>query len=225
MTESITTGSPAPARLLLVDRDGATAEALAVALQARLLATAAVDEARCGRQASDLLRACEYDVVLADLASLGDLAPRSDDAVARLARLAPGALILVFLDAASVSVSMTVMRAGAHECVQKPVSGETLALKIGALALRLGRPRALGVEGSEMIGKSRQDDTAVAAYTSEVVAQVLPMWRQEQKIIEDAIRVFAGNVTLAAAALELSPSTIYRKRQAWAEIEGSRGAA
>jgi two-component system repressor protein LuxO len=52
----------------------------------------------------------------------------------------------------------------------------------------------------------------------------MPMWRQEQRIIEDAIRQFAGNIALAAAALELSPSTIYRKRQAWAEMD-RRGAA
>jgi two-component system repressor protein LuxO len=54
---------------------------------------------------------------------------------------------------------------------------------------------------------------------------VLPMWRQEQRIIEDAIQSFAGNIALAAAALELSPSTIYRKRQAWAEMDAKRGAA
>jgi DNA-binding NtrC family response regulator len=54
---------------------------------------------------------------------------------------------------------------------------------------------------------------------------VLPMWRQEQRIIEEAIASFSGNITLAAQALELSPSTIYRKRQAWAELEGSKGAA
>ena len=55
---------------------------------------------------------------------------------------------------------------------------------------------------------------------------ILPMWQQEQRIIEDAIQTFAGNVALAAAALELSPSTIYRKRQAWAETEArSKGAA
>ncbi len=54
---------------------------------------------------------------------------------------------------------------------------------------------------------------------------VEPMWQQEQRIIEDAIASFAGNVALAAAALELSPSTIYRKRQAWAEMEARRGAA
>jgi len=48
------------------------------------------------------------------------------------------------------------------------------------------------------------------------------MWQQEQRIIEDAIASFSGNVALAAAALELSPSTIYRKRQAWAEMDSRR---
>jgi two-component system repressor protein LuxO len=52
---------------------------------------------------------------------------------------------------------------------------------------------------------------------------VLPMWQQEQRIIEDAIASFNGNVSLAAAALEISPSTIYRKRQSWAD--GVAGAA
>lgn len=48
---------------------------------------------------------------------------------------------------------------------------------------------------------------------------ILPMWQQEQKIIEDAIAAFAGNISMAAAALEISPSTIYRKRQGWADME------
>ncbi len=141
--------------------------------------------------------------------------------MSRIARLAPDALMLVFLDASSVSAALGTMRAGAHDCVAKPVSGEALALKIGALALRLGRPRALGVETGEMIGQAQANVHPLPA----VEAPILPMWRQEQRIIEEAIRIFAGNVTLAAAALELSPSTIYRKRQAWAEIDGKRGAA
>jgi two-component system repressor protein LuxO len=45
------------------------------------------------------------------------------------------------------------------------------------------------------------------------------MWQQEQKIIEDAIAAFSGNISMAAAALEISPSTIYRKRQGWAEMQ------
>jgi two-component system, repressor protein LuxO len=47
---------------------------------------------------------------------------------------------------------------------------------------------------------------------------VLPMWQQEQRIIEDAVAAFGGNISMAAAALEISPSTIYRKRQGWAEL-------
>jgi DNA-binding NtrC family response regulator len=64
-----------------------------------------------------------------------------------------------------------------------------------------------------------------AAAESPVRPAVLPMWQQEQRIIEEAIASFAGNIALAAQALELSPSTIYRKRQARAELEGKKGAA
>lgn len=42
----------------------------------------------------------------------------------------------------------------------------------------------------------------------------------EQEAIEAAIRLCDNNITRAAAALGVSPSTIYRKRQAWAD-EGS----
>jgi DNA-binding NtrC family response regulator len=216
-TEAISDAAGAPARLLLIDRDESTARRLMEPLQARLLANSALVEARTGRQAIEVLRASEFDIVLADLDSLADLAPKTDEAVSKIARFASGALVLVFLDAASVSTSMAIMRAGAHECVAKPLSGEALALKIGALALRHGRPRALGVEGHEMIAQSRAEGRL--AMEAVEASPILPMWRQEQKIIEDAIRTFAGNIALAAAALELSPSTIYRKRQAWAEMD------
>jgi two-component system, repressor protein LuxO len=42
---------------------------------------------------------------------------------------------------------------------------------------------------------------------------VQPYWRQEQAIIEAALAAFGGNIARAAAALEISPSTIYRKRR------------
>ena len=44
---------------------------------------------------------------------------------------------------------------------------------------------------------------------------ILPFREQERQIIESAIATFGGNVPRAAAALELSPSTLYRKLQAW----------
>jgi len=48
---------------------------------------------------------------------------------------------------------------------------------------------------------------------------IQPMWQQEQRIIEEALDAFGGNIARAAAALEISPSTIYRKRLSW-EREG-----
>jgi two-component system repressor protein LuxO len=42
--------------------------------------------------------------------------------------------------------------------------------------------------------------------------QILPMWVQEERIIEEALDAFGGNISRAAAALEINPSTIYRRR-------------
>jgi two-component system repressor protein LuxO len=44
---------------------------------------------------------------------------------------------------------------------------------------------------------------------------ILPLWRVERAAIERAIDLCAGNVPRAAAFLDVSPSTLYRKRQAW----------
>lgn len=46
---------------------------------------------------------------------------------------------------------------------------------------------------------------------------VEPFAVQERRIIEDALAAFDGNLSRAAAALEISPSTIYRKREGWAK--------
>ncbi|WP_316861571.1 sigma-54 dependent transcriptional regulator [uncultured Cohaesibacter sp.] len=46
---------------------------------------------------------------------------------------------------------------------------------------------------------------------------IQPFWQQEKQIIEGALSHFDGNISRAAAALEISPSTIYRKRMSWAQ--------
>ena len=51
-------------------------------------------------------------------------------------------------------------------------------------------------------------------------ADIEPFWITERRIIERAIAAFGGNTARAAAALELSPSTLYRKRERWAELDG-----
>ncbi|MDH3377080.1 MAG: sigma-54 dependent transcriptional regulator [Gammaproteobacteria bacterium] len=47
--------------------------------------------------------------------------------------------------------------------------------------------------------------------------EIGPLWLVEKQVIEKAIDLYAGNIPKAAALLEVSPSTIYRKRQAWSE--------
>jgi transcriptional regulator of acetoin/glycerol metabolism len=49
--------------------------------------------------------------------------------------------------------------------------------------------------------------------------RVRPLWQIEKEAIEDAIAACDGNIPRAAALLEISASTIYRKRMAW-EAEG-----
>jgi two-component system repressor protein LuxO len=44
---------------------------------------------------------------------------------------------------------------------------------------------------------------------------VRPLAIVEKEAIEHAIRVCGDNIPRAAALLEVSPSTIYRKKQAW----------
>lgn len=51
---------------------------------------------------------------------------------------------------------------------------------------------------------------------------VRPLWQVEKEAIEQAIASCGGNVPRAAARLEISPSTIYRKLQEWQQKVGNR---
>lgn len=55
---------------------------------------------------------------------------------------------------------------------------------------------------------------------SERPTSIRPMWQIEREAIQQAIDYCDGNVLNAAVLLELSPSTVYRKKQAW-EAEDS----
>jgi DNA-binding NtrC family response regulator len=50
---------------------------------------------------------------------------------------------------------------------------------------------------------------------------IRPLWQTERDLIEDAIARCGGNIDKAAAQLHINPSTIYRKRTAWARRTGS----
>lgn len=62
-------------------------------------------------------------------------------------------------------------------------------------------------------------------HVSSHLAQITPMWIEEQRIIERALALCGGNISQAAAALEISPSTIYRKKQFWAEQQQAKSNA
>ncbi|RJX68474.1 sigma-54-dependent Fis family transcriptional regulator [Vibrio sinensis] len=47
------------------------------------------------------------------------------------------------------------------------------------------------------------------------VQDIFPLWLTEKNAIEQAIRACDGNVPKAASYLDVSPSTLYRKLQAW----------
>jgi two-component system, repressor protein LuxO len=55
--------------------------------------------------------------------------------------------------------------------------------------------------------------------TSEAKPSIRPLWIVEREIIEAAIADCDGNIPRAAAFLEISPSTIYRKKQAWDVVD------
>ena len=51
------------------------------------------------------------------------------------------------------------------------------------------------------------------------VHDICPLWLTEKNAIEQAIKACEGNIPKAAGYLDVSPSTLYRKRQAWNEKE------
>ncbi|MHB1109433.1 MAG: sigma 54-interacting transcriptional regulator, partial [Devosia sp.] len=139
-------GSDAAARLLLIERDPAAGRAMAGHLSKCFLGAPQIVAARGGKEAAELLRAEAYDIVLVNLSSLDDLAAQTEDAVARLVKLASGALMIALSDGASVSAAVAAMRAGAHDYIAKPISGPAFAARIGELAHRHGKARALTIE-------------------------------------------------------------------------------
>jgi DNA-binding NtrC family response regulator len=210
---------PQPARFLLIDGDATDAAQLTAGLKAHL-GPVAVTVSASGRQAAEILRVQAMDVLLMDVVSLLDLSPIPEEAVSRLVKLAEGSLVVALSNASSVSAAVEVMRAGAHDCIARPTAPEMLARRLAGLAHHYGKGYLLGVPAPPMLSVVEPP-----AGRNSPRQPILPLWQQEQRIIEDAIASFSGNVALAAAALELSPSTIYRKRQTWAEMDGKKGAA
>jgi two-component system repressor protein LuxO len=59
------------------------------------------------------------------------------------------------------------------------------------------------------------------AHPTEIAEDVSPLWKVERSAIEHAIALCEGNIPKAAALLEISPSTIYRKKMLWDKHAGN----
>ena len=145
MSMSVERDPQAAARLLLIGHDIAAVQALAEELAPCFARPPRVCIAQDGADAAASLKAESYDLVLADFGGLTQSASRTEEAVARLARLAAGALLIVLSDGGSVSAAVAAMRAGAHDCVARSPGGQALANRIGELAQRHGKSRALDI--------------------------------------------------------------------------------
>lgn len=51
------------------------------------------------------------------------------------------------------------------------------------------------------------------------IQAIRPLWEAERKVIEEAMEICKGNISRAAACLEINPSTIYRKLKSWPKEE------
>jgi DNA-binding NtrC family response regulator len=70
------------------------------------------------------------------------------------------------------------------------------------------------------VGQPQRESPAAVPVASAAPAgddPILPLWQVEKDAIEGAITRCDGNIPRAAAMLEISPSTIYRKRAGWQE--------
>ncbi len=145
--------------------------------------------------------------------------------LSQLVSAAPKAIIITASAHGNLSRSINVMRLGAHEFLIAPVALAVLTSHIDELLRHRQRRSApdfhptltdaalsLGQKTAPPIPSG--DPELPISPPNESIA---PLWAQEREIIENALKVCNGNITLAAAALEISPSTIYRKKQSWAE--------
>ena len=61
----------------------------------------------------------------------------------------------------------------------------------------------------------REEVNPYAGILATTIGEIEPLETLERKIIENAIALCKGNIPKAAAMLEVSPSTLYRKMKHW----------
>jgi two-component system repressor protein LuxO len=75
-------------------------------------------------------------------------------------------------------------------------------------------PSLMANDGASQ-GRPRANPSPSQGHLTPIATAIRPFRDQEREIIETALAAFSGNVSRAAAALQISPATIYRKLQNW----------
>lgn len=68
---------------------------------------------------------------------------------------------------------------------------------------------------SQRVEKDKVKPEVVTTYQASETPEIEPLWKVEKQAIERAIELCGGNVPKAAALLEVSASTLYRKKERW----------
>jgi DNA-binding NtrC family response regulator len=122
------------------------------------------------------------------------------------ARKFPAAVVVITADG-SLNRAIEAMREGALDFLVKPFNADRLLITLNNV---LERQRL----------NSMVESLSGRANGSNGVSAIQPLHVMERRAIEQAIRACDGNVVRAAALLQVSASTIYRKLAHW---EGGTG--
>jgi len=114
------------------------------------------------------------------------------------------AVVVITADG-SLNRAVEAMREGALDFLVKPFNADRLLITLGNVLER------------RRLNSMLESLSSHAGGENENGPQVLPLHVTERNAIEQAIRACDGNVVRAAALLEISASTIYRKLAHWHE--------
>jgi two-component system, repressor protein LuxO len=89
--------------------------------------------------------------------------------------------------------------------------------RTGANELVPTPPASVAVPVPPSSPKEAAAGSAAAVYDP---GRVRPLLEVEREVVDYALRAFGGNVAQAARALQVNPSTLYRKIQAWTAQDG-----
>ena len=185
-------------RLLLVEDSDAQAAVYAAYLPEDRFHVVRV---ATGEEALAELTARDYSLVLLDLQLPGI---QGLEVLRRMKAAHLTVPVVVMTESGSVDMAVEAIHLGAVDFLAKPVDAGRLRLAV--------------------LGASPPNVMPPSVGSTIELAVIRPLAVVEREAIESALTACGGNVPRAAAALGVSPSTLYRKKQAWdSDVIGPKG--